>query len=125
MTFDKSRLDVGHQDAPPVTTFRWWPQTFVVLALETWLGISLWFAPGWANGWPLPMHTVWSCGMSVVVSVMLMTLTVGIGAAICSVLVKRVEPVRTWLLYGAWLSACAITVGILGSLLYCDLLATG
>jgi hypothetical protein len=77
---------------------------------EIWFGFGLWFAPGWANGWPggLSIHTVWSGGMAALLFLMLLTLAVGAGAVIGSLCTtsERV-PRRGLLLYAAWLAAGA------------------
>ena len=43
---------------------------------------GLWFAPGWANGWPfgIPMTLVWPAGMALVCFTFLMSLAVLWGA---------------------------------------------
>jgi hypothetical protein len=48
-------------------------------------GFGLWFAPGWANGWPFGLHrnVVWPLGMSVVAFAAVLALGVGVGAAVC------------------------------------------
>jgi hypothetical protein len=53
----------------------------IVAALDLFLGFPLFFAPGWANGWPsgLTIHAVWSAGMTLIIFVLLMGIAVGLG----------------------------------------------
>jgi hypothetical protein len=43
-------------------------------------GFSLWFAPGWANGWPVSKHVVWATGMAAIFTVGLLCLATACGA---------------------------------------------
>lgn len=109
-----------------VNPFKWWRLTLPALLLEAWLGFALWFAPGWANGWPfgLTIHTVWSAGMAAIASVMLMTLAAGVGAAACSLLLRHdVEPRHLRRAYRAWLVVWSVAVAIVGILAYRDMYA--
>lgn len=47
---------------------------------------GLWFSPGWANQWPggLSFHVVWSAGMSAVSAVIVVTISIGIGAVLAA-----------------------------------------
>lgn len=101
--------------------FKRWPLALPALVFEAWIALSLFFAPGWANGWPfgLTIHAVWSGGMAAFGCLMLMTLAAGIGAAICSRLVRYHAELRlVWLVYRAWLLVCAIATAILGIVMY-------
>jgi hypothetical protein len=57
---------------------------FVALLPELFFGFGLWFAPGWANGWPggLTIYRVWSAGMTACLFVMMSTIGVGAGGMI-------------------------------------------
>lgn len=56
--------------------------TLYTLAVEMFMGFGLWFAPGWANGWPggLSFHVVWSAGMAGIVFLLVVTAAVAMGA---------------------------------------------
>jgi hypothetical protein len=56
----------------------------VAFFFEAFIGFGLYFAPGWANGWPfgLTIHVVWSSGMTVLLFLLTVTLAVAIGAAV-------------------------------------------
>jgi hypothetical protein len=56
----------------------------VMLAAEAVVSFPLWFAPGWANGWPggLTIHQVWSTCFTIMLFIMLITVGVGLGSAI-------------------------------------------
>jgi hypothetical protein len=45
------------------------------------LGFGLWFAPGWANGWPFGLHrnVVWPLGLAVLVFGAVLGAIVGVG----------------------------------------------
>ena len=45
------------------------------------IGLGLWFAPGWANGWPLGLHRnlVWPLGLSVLAFFAVIGAIVGVG----------------------------------------------
>ncbi len=80
-------------------------------ASEAWVGFSLWFAPGWANGWPggLRIHTVWSTGMAGLLFLLTLTLAVGVGAAV-GYLCIRFEVGHRWghRVFAAWLIAATV-----------------
>jgi hypothetical protein len=46
-------------------------------------GFGLWFAPGWANGWPLglPRNVVWPAGLAVVAASAVALVGLGVGLA--------------------------------------------
>jgi hypothetical protein len=95
--------------------------------LECGLGFSLFFAPGWANGWPggLSIHTVWSSVMTAFLLLFLMTLAVGVGAAVGSLCAWRGVGTRygPWL-YAAWLVASAAAALTLSCRIYKDIYAS-
>lgn len=68
--------------------------TGILLPIEAFFGFGLWFAPGWANGWPggLRIHLVWPAGMAVVVTAMFLTAAAGAGAA----LMATTQPPPSW-----------------------------
>jgi hypothetical protein len=69
----------------PPESWKWiLHKALIALALEVFGGFPLWFAPGWANGWPfgLTIHTVWSGGMAFLFSAVLLTMAVCTGAAV-------------------------------------------
>lgn len=80
----------------------------VALAGEAFAGFGLWFAPGWANGWPggLSFHAVWSVGMAGVVFLLIVTTAVAVGATLFAVS-DRAEANRRALLI--WLIVAAIS----------------
>jgi hypothetical protein len=86
----------------------------VMLGAELQVGVQLWFAPGWANGWPggLSIHRVWSTGMTVIFFVIQMTIGIGLGALI-GLFLCRSSPGRRFAgwVFGVWLFTCiALTV---------------
>src|SRR5262245_46670828 len=58
--------------------------SLLALVGEAYVGFALWFAPGWANGWPfgLRRQVVWPCGLAVMLFLLLMTLAVAAGAVV-------------------------------------------
>lgn len=88
----------------------------VAFACEASFGFALWFAPGWANGWPLGLtiHTVWSTGMVVLLFLLSLTSAVSVGAAIGSVC-ARSEVGRRWdrPVFAAWLAVVAVAAFVL------------
>ena len=85
---------------------RW---SLLALVGEVFFGFGFAFNPGWANGWPfgLTIYTVWSTGMSVLFSLLVITAAAGVGAiagAACSYLGAGLRHGRT--VYAAWL-ACS------------------
>jgi hypothetical protein len=74
-------------------------------------GFGLWFAPGWANGWPgLPQREVWPAGLATVAFVTVLCAAVGPGIAVCSRLggdrgQAARWPFRTWVI-------CAVVLGL-------------
>ncbi|SIO62652.1 hypothetical protein SAMN05444166_7110 [Singulisphaera sp. GP187] len=106
--------------------FKRWPLILSALMLEAWIGVSLYFAPGWANGWPfgLTIYRVWSGGMAVIGCLMFVTLAAGIRAAICPLRLRYLGEFRfAWLVCRAWLMVCAIATAILGMVIYRTLIA--
>jgi hypothetical protein len=84
--------------------------SLVALAGGVYLGFGLWFAPGWANGWPgLPQREVWPTGLTALAFVVGMCLVIGFGAAILSRVAKRERAANgafaVWLLCGLTLVA--------------------
>src|SRR5206468_8447493 len=83
-------------------------------------GFGLWFAPGWANGWPVvPRNVVWPARLTSVTFVIGMCLVVGSGAAICSRLRgghdRVARALRVW-------SMCGFAIVVLACLwIYHDL----
>ena len=71
----------------PPAAFCGGPFRGALLALGTEVAFSfpLFFAPGWANGWPggLTIHQVWSTWLTATLLVMLMTSGIAIGSLIC------------------------------------------
>jgi hypothetical protein len=59
-----------------------------ILACEFFITFGLWFAPGWANGWPAPLsiHVVWPSGMALIAFIILVTLGCGLGTILYLVL---------------------------------------
>jgi hypothetical protein len=49
------------------------------------IGFGLWFAPGWANGWPggLSIYFVWPAGMTLILFAILMTIGFGVVGSTC------------------------------------------
>ncbi|MFO0956299.1 MAG: hypothetical protein U0800_02400 [Isosphaeraceae bacterium] len=83
---------------------------FVAIWLESSIGFGLAFSPGWANGWPggLSVHTVWAAGMSLLLGLVLMTIAVGVGAAVAAACSRRGLERRGLLLaFLAWLLLAA------------------
>ena len=100
--------------------FRWWPVPLVFAGALPVMSFPFAFAPGWANGWPggLTVHEVWSAGMAAVVFLTLFAAAGGVGAAVCSRLVLRIDPRNLILFYGAWLASCAVAAGASGVLAF-------
>ncbi len=93
--------------------FRWWPVPLLFAAALPVMSFPFAFAPGWANGWPggLTVHEVWSAGMTAVVFLMLFATAGGVGAAVCSRLVRRVKSRSLILFYGVWLVFGTLAAG--------------
>ena len=83
----------------------------LALAAETVVGFPLFFAPGWANGWPggLSIYRVWSTWLSITIFVMLMTIGLGAGSVI-GLLAWLFPPVRrqTGKVLAAWMVIWAV-----------------
>ena len=90
------------------------------MLIEAYCGFSLCFAPGWANGWPgLSIHTVWSAGMSSLMSTFLMMLAIDLGAVVGLALGSRGIGLRYgWFIYSVWLLTAAILITFVGIWLY-------
>lgn len=82
----------------------------VVFVCSACFGFQLFFAPGWANGWPfgLTVHSIWSVGIAFIVFALLMALAIGVGAFVGLLLSLRGIGSRlvrsvyiTWLLIAA------------------------
>jgi hypothetical protein len=92
---------------------------FGALAAELVIGFPFAFSPGWANGWPcgLTIHRVWSAGMTAYLFVLMITVGMGAGATITSLL-RLLPPVRrrsesffrAWLMLWTALTAVACTM---------------
>jgi hypothetical protein len=83
---------------------------FAGVGCELCFGFSLWFAPGWANGWPfgLTIHVVWSVGMALLLFLVLVTTAAGLGAAVGWVGSQHVVGLRHGRkVYVAWLFLAA------------------
>lgn len=73
------------------------------------LGFGPAYSPGWANGWPfgLSIQFVWSAGMTVLFSLLLMTAAAGAGAvvgAVCAYCGVGLRHGRA--IYAGWLVLC-------------------
>ncbi|MHC5543730.1 hypothetical protein ACYOEI_36350 [Singulisphaera rosea] len=84
---------------------------FLVVPFEVFFVFGLYFAPGWANGWPsgTPIHQVWSIGLTAGMVSILATLELGVCGVIglaMSLDSKRSRFVRAACV--AWLSACIL-----------------
>jgi hypothetical protein len=85
------------------------------LGSEFILAFPLFFAPGWANGWPggLTIYQVWSTGMTIAVFVILATLGIALGSLLgfllCIVAGGRL-PVRIllWIWVATWSALSAL-----------------
>lgn len=55
--------------------------TALVLGGGCFAGFGLWFAPGWANGWPLHRNVVWPAGLTGVAFATVLALAAGGWAA--------------------------------------------
>jgi hypothetical protein len=74
------------------------------------VGVSLWFAPGWANGWPgLPQQVVWPVGVTLVTFLFAASLVVACGAAFRSLFRGRAAD---WA-FVAW-CASGVVLGVIG-----------
>lgn len=104
-----------------------WKRIIVVasagMLLELYVGFSLWFAPGWANGWPgLSMHAVWSAGMSFVLATFLITVAIGVGGVVGLTLGLRGIGLRYGLIaYSAWLLSAGTLIWFIGMSVYRDM----
>ena len=107
--------DLIHFEKPDrsIKDFGWWPYPLFALGLEASVSFPFYFAPGWANEWPfgLTIYTVWSTWASAVVTVMFLSLVIGLGAAISALLVGRVGYRRTWAGFAIWLAIGAVSAG--------------
>jgi hypothetical protein len=93
-------------------------RSLLALACEVFFGFGFAFNPGWANGWPfgLTIYSVWSTGMSVLFSLLLITASVGLGAitgAVCSSFGIGIRSGRA--VYAVWL-ACNCAPALAGGL---------
>ena len=103
---------------------------FLMVPFEAFFMFGLFFAPGWANGWPsgTSIHHVWSVGLTAGIVSILATLELGtcgvIGLAM-GLASKRSRFVRTACV--GWLSTCLLAdiyaAHYLQSLLYAEALA--
>jgi hypothetical protein len=86
------------------------------LPVEILAAFSLWFSPGWANGWPfgLSRHVVWSSGLALATFAILMTVAAGVGAAGCGLLLGSQEKAAiTWGMFAAWLLVWMVPAALL------------
>ena len=109
--------------------FWWWPLIFAALPIEVFLAFPFCFSPGWANGWPfgLTIHTVWSSVMASLISLMFMTVMIGLGGAIGSIWLRHPSGLRyAERAFVAWLALGTLSALIIGwrayRLLYADTL---
>jgi hypothetical protein len=78
------------------------------------LGFGLWFAPGWANGWPgLPQRVIWPAGLTVVGFLSVLFPLLGLGMLLCSWLCGNKRQAARWTT-GTWVS-CAVAFALLVS----------
>ena len=77
---------------------------------EVFFGFGLFFAPGWANGWPggLTIHRVWSAFMTTYLFVLMMTVGIGAGGLIGLLLRLVLGNRRTTLVFYFWLLICSV-----------------
>src|SRR5689334_15201857 len=82
--------------------------TGAVLGGLAFVACGLWFAPGWANGWPLglPRSAVWPAGLALVSFAAVLVAGGGAGGAARAAFGRpaRLWPPTGW--YGLWLLAC-------------------
>ena len=50
-----------------------------ILCCSGFIAFGLWFAPGWANGWPVHRNVVWPVGMACIVFVGVILFMLGLG----------------------------------------------
>ncbi len=83
------------------------PCCVVLVPVEALVTFSLWFAPGWANGWPWPRRVVWSTGVAVSLFMVLMTCAVGAGAVYAIIRYYGRSAGRTRRTFAVWIASCA------------------
>ncbi len=56
----------------------------IALPCEAFFGFGLFFAPGWAKGWPIDVDwsTIWFTGLFLLLLAMMVTFVVGVAAAV-------------------------------------------
>jgi hypothetical protein len=108
----------------------WWRiirMSVVAAICEVMLGGPCFMAPGWANQWPfgLSINVVWSGGMAILASLILMTLASGLGAVVGLVFSWRGAGLRYGRpVYCAWIICAAIATLFTYVHVYRDLHAT-
>jgi hypothetical protein len=96
------------------------------LIAEWYFGAILFFAPGWANGWPwgLSFELVVSAGMTAYISLMLMTASTGAGAIIAHFEASTgVRAEDQWQFFIRWLCITSAVVVCLSSIVFLALCA--
>ncbi len=83
-----------------------------LMPIEALLTFALWFAPGWANGFPTSKHLVWSAGIAILLFVTLMTGAVAVGAVYAIAQYRNRSRSHTWRAFAVWVCISVTVVAL-------------
>lgn len=77
-------------------------------------GFGLWFAPGWANGWPIHRNVVWPAGLACFAFVTTLLLV----AVVWATFRAPEEPPPTWPPSRVWVLGGGVVSAVVASMMF-------